>query len=152
MKRKVKPPQEAEIRKRVEKKFKARRDWINHLTIYLMVNGLLWLMYILSGEFEFPWPVFMSGFWGIGLVSHYVSFYYQYGRGAEKREEEITRQMRRAEPRGVYEADAYADGDVLDMDGIEARHLRLRDDGELTDGSLIDQADYDEAKRKRGGG
>ena len=147
--RKIKkpPPQptpEELIRKRIEKKLQARRDFIQHLAVYLMVNGIFWLMY-LSGSPEFPWPIFISGFWGIGLLSHYVDYYYKHGRGAEKREdeieEEITRQMRRSQMREVQRRkrkDDYEDIEVLDLDSIEARQVRLNADGELTD-SFIDQ-------------
>ena len=158
MKNKVRPVQEERIRKRVEGKFQARRDLIQHFAVYLMINSFLWLLYLPPGgfdfPFDFPWPIFVTGFWGIGVVSQYVGFYYKHGRGAEKREaeieKEVTRQMRGAEQHSsIYEADEYADGEVFGLNSIEARQVRLQADGELAD-SFIDQAGYDE-KQKRAG-
>ena len=139
------PTQEELIRQRVEKKLHARRDLIQHLAVYLTVNGIFWLLYLSSGEFGFPWPIFITGFWGIGVVSQYVEFYYKHGRGAEKREaeieEEVTRQMRLSQQRkSKVEADEAADVGILDLDSIDAHQVRLKADGELTD-SFIDQAD-----------
>ena len=150
------PPQptpEELIRQRVEKKLRARRDLVQHFAVYLTVNGIFWLMYLLSGGFGFPWPIFVSGFWGIGLVSQSVEFYYKHGAGAEKREaeieREITRQMRAARGRkSKRAADEYADVEVFDLDRIDARHLRLNADGELTD-SLIDEVNDDEQRARR---
>lgn len=146
MKSKVKPMQRADIRQRVEKKFKARRDLAQHLAVYLVVNSLLWLVWSFWTS-PFPWPVFASGFWGIGLVSHYIDFHYRHGRGAEI-ESEVTRQMRAAQGRKSKMAADYADGDVFDLGRIEARRLRLKADGELND-SLIEEADYDEERAGR---
>ena len=153
MKNKVRPVQEERIRKRVEEKFQARRDFMQHLAVYLLINSFLWLLYLSPGGFDFPWPIFVTGFWGIGVVSQYVGFYYKHGRGAEKREaeieKEVTRQMRGAEQHSsIYEADEYADGEVFGLDSIEARQVRLQADGELAD-SFIDQAGYDEKRAGR---
>lgn len=162
--RKIKkpPPQptpEELIRKRIEKKLHARRDFIQHLTIYLTVNVIFWLMWLSSAPQAggFPWPIFTSGFWGIGLLSHYVDYYYKHGRGAEKREdeieEEITRQMRRSQMREVQRRkrkDEHEEIEVLDLDSIEARQVRLNADGELTD-SFIDQDHASRPNKNRRG-
>lgn len=150
IKRSPPPPTTEElIRRRVEKKLHARRDLAQHLAVYVMVNSVFWLMYLSSGTFGFPWPIFITGFWGIGLVSQSVEFYYKHGRGAEKREAEIerevARQMRAAHGRKSKAADEYVDVEILDLDHIEARRLRLDADGELTD-SLIEEADHDEKR------
>ena len=141
------PTEEELIRQRIEKKLRARRDLMQHLAVYVTVNSIFWLMYLSSGDFGFPWPMFITGFWGIGVVSQYIEFYYKHGRGAEKREdeieEEITRQMRRSQVRQMRRRkrkDEHEAVEILDLDGIDARRLRLNDDGELTD-SFIDQAD-----------
>ncbi len=153
---KPQPTQKELIRKRVEKKLNARRDLIQHLFIYLTVNGILWLLYLMGG-FGFPWPIFVSGFWGMGLVSQYIEFYYKHGAGADKGEaeieQEITRQMRLSEMRAAQRRTSKTDSDdadveVFELDDIEARQVRLNDDGELTD-SFIDEADYDEGRARR---
>jgi serine/threonine protein kinase len=157
------PTQEEIIRERIEKKLHARREMIQHLFVYVMVNSMLWLLYlssidamsIFSGtpiatiDFGFPWPIFPTGFWGIGVVMQYVEYHYKHGSGAEKREEEIeqeiSRQMRLSQIRekernkGHYSSDE-ADYEIFDLDQIEARQVRLNDEGELTD-SFIQEAD-----------
>jgi hypothetical protein len=53
-----------------------------HLRSYLLVNGLVWLLYIVlvyvAGNHRvglFPWPLFMTLGWGVGLLSHYLGVY-----------------------------------------------------------------------------
>ena len=140
------PTPEEIIRKQVEKKLHARRDFIQHLAVYLVINGVFWLMW-LSSPLDFPWPIFVSGFWGVGLLSQYVDYYYKHGKGAEKREDEIekeiTRQMRRSQIQKAKrrkQKEAYEDVGVFDLEDVDVRQVRLNADGELTD-SFIDQAD-----------
>ena len=140
------PTQEELIRQRVQKKLKARSEFAQHLTVYLAVNGICWLLW-LSKASGFPWPVFVSASWGIGMVNHYVDYYYKHGRGADKGEaeveSEITRQTRIAgwrdtEPRKrVYDEES----ENLALDDIDARSVRLNDDGELSD-SFVDEVEH----------
>ena len=158
-----KPTPEEVIRKRVEKKLQARREFIQHVVAYVVVNSFLWLLYLSSidigslfggtpiGDFDFgfPWPIFPTAFWGMGVVMQYIEYYYKHGGGAQRQEEEIeaeiTRQMRLSQMRekernkGTY--DPYDEGDfeVFDLDNVEARQVRLNEDGELTD-SFIQEA------------
>ncbi len=157
-KKKKKPPPSPEelIRQRVEKKLKARSDFLQHLTVFLAINGICWLIWIFSRG-GFPWPAFVTATWGIGLVNQYVDYYYKHGRGADRGEEEIeseiTRQMRVSQ---WYEADrrkvGYDDeADLRDPDDLGARAVRLNDDGELSD-SFIDEAEggsADSGERQR---
>ena len=130
------PTVEELIRRRVHKKLKARSELIQHLTVYLAVNAVLWSIW-LFGRGGFPWPLFVAVFWGIGMVNHYVDFHYKHGRGADSGEEEvaseITRQAKRSQR---YQDDSR--GFVYDQDdeGFDGRKVRLNDDGELTDSFL----------------
>jgi hypothetical protein len=63
--------------KRVE--FKA------HLTVYLVVNGALWIIWWFTGHF-YPWPVWPLAGWGIGLIFHYL-FDYRYSTLLSEEEE-----------------------------------------------------------------
>lgn len=169
--KKPQPTQEEIIRERIEKKLHARREMMQHLFVYVMVNSLLWFLYlssidamsIFSGtpiatiDFGFPWPIFPTGFWGMGVVMQYIEYHYKHGMGADKREEEIqqeiSRQMMRTQMRekernkGLYSADE-ADYEVFDLDQIEARRVRLNDEGELTD-SFIQEADQNQHHHRR---
>ncbi|MDD3399180.1 MAG: 2TM domain-containing protein [Candidatus Methanomethylophilaceae archaeon] len=51
---------------RVEKK----REFFTHLVAYLLVNGIFWTLYLYTTPTEFPWPVFITAFWGIGVGAH----------------------------------------------------------------------------------
>ncbi|GAA4682211.1 hypothetical protein GCM10023215_15190 [Pseudonocardia yuanmonensis] len=51
--------------KRIEKK---NGFWV-HLTVYLVVNAMLVLVWAWTGA-PFFWPVFPVVFWGIGLVAN----------------------------------------------------------------------------------
>jgi hypothetical protein len=50
-----------------------KREFIEHLASYLIVNGILvavWLVIGLTADAWFPWPLFPIAGWGIGLAFH----------------------------------------------------------------------------------
>jgi fatty acid desaturase len=50
-----------------------KREFVQHLVSYLIVNTLLvtvWLVLGLTVGFWFPWPLFPIAGWGIGLAFH----------------------------------------------------------------------------------
>lgn len=155
-KKKKKPPPSPEvlIRQRIEKKLKARSDFLQHLTVYLAINGICWLIWIFSrGGFP-PWPVFVTATWGIGLINQYVDYYYKHGRGADRGEEEIeseiTRQMRVSQ---WHEAGRRISGydddeDLFAGDDVAVPATRLNDDGELSD-SFVDEVENSSAGRSQ---
>jgi len=66
------------------KKAQARAGFKMHLRSFLLVNAALWLIWLVLTGFDsgvglrgrsFPWPLWATLGWGIGLVSHYVSVY-----------------------------------------------------------------------------
>lgn len=61
------------IRKRVEKYYKLRGEFIVHLAIYLIINAVLWAMWAFAtGLGGFPWPVALTLAWGAGVVSSWL--------------------------------------------------------------------------------
>ena len=129
---------EVEIRRRVEAKYEERNALLIHLTSYAGVNILVWAIWLFSAG-GFPWPLFVTFFWGIGMAGHLLDYYHKQGGGAQKREariqEEVERQLRRLEQRerSIYaEADEDEGATVYNLDDVEFRHVRLSDDGELT--------------------
>jgi hypothetical protein len=58
---------------------KARASFKSHLYVYLFVNAGLWILWALGMGLgrgtHYPWPIWTSLGWGIGLVSHYVRVY-----------------------------------------------------------------------------
>ena len=140
MKRKKNEDIERDIRRKVEKKFEERGGLIQHFISYLAVNIMLWIIWLLTSQ-AFPWPMFVTLFWGIGMLSHYVAYYNEHGGGARKREAqieaEVSRQLQltraQAELRDWRDDhdEALEDADVYELDNFEGRGLRLSDDGEL---------------------
>lgn len=111
--------EEQRIRERIEKKYKERAGVIAHAIPYILVNSVLWLIYFSSGG-GFPWPIFSTFFWGIGMAVHFFSYYNKYGGGAARFEQEIQREVERERERSfMYEKPK---NDVP---------MRLTDDGEL---------------------
>ena len=108
---------------------------------------MLWIIWA-AARGGFPWPIFVSASWGIGILSQYIDYYYKHGRGADRGEaevaSEITRRMRLVGAdkgkRGQFD---YDEESVLETDDIGARRVRLNDDGELSD-SFVQELDRDE--------
>ncbi len=61
----------------IYKKARKRVAFKTHLTIYILVNLLLWLLWLFvsyntNDNFPLPWPVLPTVGWGIGVVFHYL--------------------------------------------------------------------------------
>lgn len=65
---------DAELRADAIKRLKRRRDFISNLGSYLFVNGLLWLIWGLTGADTsgLPWPAWVSAIWGFIILMHWV--------------------------------------------------------------------------------
>ncbi len=57
-------------RKRAEEKI----GFYVHFSIYLSINALLVLIWWFTGD-GFPWFLFPLGFWGVGIVAHFVGVF-----------------------------------------------------------------------------
>lgn len=133
---------EKEIRRRVEAKYEERNALLIHLASYGGVNVLVWFLW-LGPSGGFPWPLFVTLGWGIGLFAHLLDYYNKHGGGAQKREARIDEEVQRHLER-LHDLDAQPDEAVAvyDLDELEPRHLRLTDDGELVN---LEDLDEDEA-------
>ena len=65
-----------ELRRKAEKIAEEKRGFYIHVTIYLMVNILLYIIWWTTGGIgTFPWPIIVTIGWGIGVVAHiFVTF------------------------------------------------------------------------------
>jgi hypothetical protein len=87
---------------------------------------------------EIPWPLFVTLFWGIGILSHIISYYNRFGPGAERREMAIEREIDRQRERSAAYAKPKND---------ERVRLELTDDGEIQE--VFDDEPSRAGKRKR---
>lgn len=58
-----------EQRKAAIARLEGKRAFWQHLITYLVVNGVLVGIWAITGAGYF-WPIWVVGFWGIGLVLH----------------------------------------------------------------------------------
>jgi hypothetical protein len=97
----VQMPYDAAYRQ-AEKRVQARLRFYKHLTSYLIVNGFLWIIAFMgwigsgaSSVWTLIWPVWVSVFWGIGLLSDYIQTFSLNETTRQRMIEEEMRRMRR---------------------------------------------------------
>lgn len=78
------------LRKRAEKRLRAKRDLGAHVLAYVLVNTLLVTIWFMTSPGSFFWPVFPILGWGIGLAFNIWDVY-----SPEPSEERIRREMDR---------------------------------------------------------
>lgn len=59
---------------------KKRADFKSHLSVYIVMNIFFWLVWYFTdqkykGINSFPWPVWPTLGWGIGVAFHYLGAY-----------------------------------------------------------------------------
>lgn len=119
-----------EIRKRAEKRLKARTEFYSHLGWYIGINLMLWVIWFLTaasaGEAYFPWPLIVMAAWGIGLIADAVETYNATNVNAQmRRQQALLREIERE--RELLRA---IQGDAPPT-GKRKRSARLSDDGEI---------------------
>ena len=77
---------------------KRRAGFKRHLGTYVIVIGFLWALWLFTGtdsntgDAKYPWPIWATAGWGIGLLFHYLSAYVSTGENSvEKEYEKLTR-------------------------------------------------------------
>ena len=75
-----------------------RTSFKSHLITYVTVNAFLWAFWYFSGrhetEYGFPWPIWPTFGWGIGIVMHYFGAYVHPKSGSVEREYEKLKQQK----------------------------------------------------------
>jgi hypothetical protein len=80
-------------------KAKARAKFQSSLVVYLVVNAGLWVVWALipsHHDHDFlPWPVWVSVFWGFGLIARGVAAYggFGYEQRAQREYEQLLREQ-----------------------------------------------------------
>jgi 2TM domain-containing protein len=65
-----------ELREQALQRLKKRQDFRAHLLVYVLFNLGVWGIWLLI-DTGFPWPLFVTFFWGIGLVMNAWEFYWR---------------------------------------------------------------------------
>lgn len=75
------PPEaggQAELHEIARRRVEARRDFHGHVFVYVAVNAIIWLIWLVvavnSGAW-FPWAVFPTAGWGVGLAANAWAVY-----------------------------------------------------------------------------
>lgn len=93
-------PQYQAAYKRAERRVRAKLGFYSHLASYVLVNGLLIVIYLLTGpiagNYNYPWFVWPMFGWGIGLMFHFLGvFIFSNNNSEETRRQLIEEEMRR---------------------------------------------------------
>ena len=71
---------------------KARADFKTHLATYLIINFLLWMIWLITGGIQaYPWPIWPTVGWGIGVIFNYLAVY-QFKDTTEKEYQKLKEQ------------------------------------------------------------
>jgi 2TM domain len=79
------------LRAKAVRQLKKQRDFRSHVLVYVLVNTLLVVIWIMTDPHGFFWPVFPIAGWGIGVI---MNAWDVYGR-QEITEDDIQREMHR---------------------------------------------------------
>ena len=118
------------IQQRVERHTKRRADFIRHLTSFLVVNMTLWSIWLVtsSSHSGTPWPIWITIFWGIGVVRQGINTFLMPDMD-DYRDREMRHEIARENARlGIDE-----DEELILEKPKRKRKVRLGDDGELLD-------------------
>ncbi len=63
-----------ELMKIARKRAEDKVGFAIHLSVYAVINGLFVFGWWFGGA-AFPWFIFPMGFWGIGLVAHFIGVF-----------------------------------------------------------------------------
>jgi len=64
-----------EIYRKARKRVEEKKGFYIHLMIYVLVNLLVILMWAFVTGAGYPWFIWMTGGWGIGIVSHFLGVF-----------------------------------------------------------------------------
>ena len=83
--------EDRELRRQARKIAEEKVGFWTHLVVYVCVNALLWSIWYFTDPNVFPWPIFVTFGWGIGLGANAVSAYGMTRRQFDLEEREYQR-------------------------------------------------------------
>ena len=84
------------LRRRAIRRLKKRRDFYAHVLVYVLVNASIVVIWALTDDHGFFWPVFPIVAWGIGVVMNAWDAFHN----EEFDERRIHREMERLQRQG----------------------------------------------------
>ncbi len=66
---------EDEIYQRARKRVEEKKGFFVHLTVYVVVNCVLILIWAFAADGGFPWFLFPLCGWGIGIIFHFLGVF-----------------------------------------------------------------------------
>ncbi len=87
------------LRQRALKSLKAKQDFKVHLTSYLVVNGFLVVLWVVTGRGYF-WPIWPILGWGVGLMFHGLSLRWADSEPTQAQIDAEAARIRRRDNRG----------------------------------------------------
>ena len=89
---------EEQIYKQAKKRVEAKKGFYIHLTVYILVNILLVLIWAFAAGGGFPWFIYPLGGWGIGILFNFLGVFVFEGKSdkaaIEKEAEKIRGEQR----------------------------------------------------------
>ena len=82
------------LREQAVRRLKKRRDFHSHLFMYLLINVMLWGIWLaiaVTTDSWYPWPVWVTLGWGIGLVANAWDVYLRHPIAEHEIREEMER-------------------------------------------------------------
>ena len=80
-----------DARNQAIKRIKRKRQFQQQIIAFVLINVFLWIVWAVTGA-GFPWPIFVTVFWGIGMLGQAWTIY----RGeAPITDAEIQREMQK---------------------------------------------------------
>ncbi len=132
------------VRDRVVQPMTKRREFFDHIAVFVPINLMLWMIYASSGG-GFPWPAIVTLGWSIGVFAHAAE-----ALTIGSRERAIRRAVEREQDRLYEEKPKHQlreDSTSLDDLDVAAPRVRLTQDGEFTD-SMIEEIESDEKPKR----
>ncbi|MFC1847295.1 2TM domain-containing protein [Chloroflexota bacterium] len=88
---------EEQIYEQAKKRVEEKKGFFIHLTVYIVVNIILVLVWAFAAGGGYPWFLWPLGGWGIGLLFHFMGVFVFGGRSdkaaIEKEAEKIKREQ-----------------------------------------------------------
>jgi hypothetical protein len=84
-----------DLRKFAIDRLRKRREFSQHLAVFVVVNFVLGLIWLFTTPGGFYWPMFPLFIWGIGIVFHALDVFSSVFSSAAPSDEQIEREIAR---------------------------------------------------------